>query len=84
MMLEEPKKRANGRPVCSMQILYLIQEAGGEMKRSEIRKELVKMGYGNHCILEAYTRLERQNRIKYEGSSHSSKQIVLLAPGYDL
>lgn len=82
-MIEKPKLRSNGRPVCSEQILYILQEAGGKMMRADIRTQLVEMGYGSYCILEAYTRLERQNKIYYEGSSHSRHQMVLLAEQED-
>lgn len=81
--MDAPKIRANGKPVCSEQICYLIYQAGGKMKRGEIHKELKQMGYQGYCILEAFTRLERQNLIKYEGSSKSVNQIVFLNDNYN-
>lgn len=77
--MDKPKIMSNGRPVCGKQILYMLHINGGRMKRGDIRKKLNKMGYGDYCIYEAYCSLKRQNKIEFEGPSHSPNQVVILS-----
>lgn len=32
--MEEPKKRTNGLPICHLEILYLLEMAGGTLEKT--------------------------------------------------
>lgn len=64
------------RTYCHERILELLAEAGGEMKRGEIRNHLQQEGYSYYCIYEAHRRLAFYHMAEYIGSGQSPYQIV--------
>lgn len=82
-MMEKPKAQRMGKPYCHIQMLYLIQENGGAMKRRLLRETLAKEGYSKYCIYEAFRRNDLYKRIWFEGSGNSKSQIVHLTENYD-
>ena len=74
--MEKPRKQANGLPKCNLQMLYMLDKAGGSMERGILREQLYQMGYGKYCVYEAFRRLEWQEAIGFIGSGKSKHQIV--------
>lgn len=77
--MEKPKNVRSGKPFCNSQMLYLIYQNGGSMKRGELRAALDNAGYSKYCIYEAFRRCEWKQEIWFEGSGHSNNQIVHLS-----
>lgn len=77
-MINKPKERPNGLPICHEQIKYMIQCEGGVIERGVLRERLMKMGYTYYGIYEALRRLEWRKEVIFEGSGHSPKQKLLL------
>lgn len=56
--MKELKKRSNGLPRYHLEILYLLETAGGMLERRSLREQLIHIGYGNYCTYEALSQLE--------------------------
>lgn len=81
--MDKPKAQRLGKPFCHVEMLYIIQEHGGAIKRVELKRLLDSEGYSKYCIYEAFRRCEWQKRIWFEGRGNSPSQIVHLSQGYD-
>ncbi len=66
------------RPYCGEFIIQLLDEKGGKSTREELRPSLIENGYGSEAIRQAYLNLQRADKIRVEGSSHSQKQVIIL------
>ncbi len=81
--MNKPKPRRLGKPYCDMQMLYILQENGGSMRRIPLREMLSEQGYSKYCVYEAFRRNEWKGRIWFEGAGTSPKQVVHLTDNYD-
>lgn len=81
--MKQPRPKRLGKPYCDMQMLYILQENGGAMRRVLLRELLSDQGYSKYCIYEAFRRNEWKERIWFEGAGTSNKQIVHLTEKYD-
>ena len=69
--------RPEGEPPCTRKICALLN--GKEyMLRKELCSELLEIGYAQKTIRSALKRLQRENRIRTDGSSHSPNQKVFI------
>ncbi|MGL5436947.1 MAG: hypothetical protein ACRDBO_16485 [Lachnospiraceae bacterium] len=71
------QNRPKNQPPCTYKILNLLEN--GTYTRSEIRAELLELGYKSGTILGAIRSLHRQNKILLCGSSNSPKQEIKLS-----
>lgn len=76
--MKRPKEQRMGKPFCHMQLMYIIQENGGTIKRVDLREKLSEQGYSKYCIYEAFRRCEWKEYISFEGSGNSMNQKVML------
>ncbi len=81
--MEKPKAQRMGKPFCDREMLYLIQENGGTIKRIELKKKLEAEGYSKYCIYEAFRQNDWRKKIIYEGDGHSPNQLIHLSETYE-